>query len=93
VGWIVGWKFEGHYSQTIEGNGRPEWIRTIDLFRVNSLNGLRRIDTERERAIRKGSVCAVSSHIRCPSLVPERHSANARATGRDSPVTTQVTTQ
>jgi hypothetical protein len=28
-----------------ENDGRPEWIRTIDLFRVNSLNGLRSTDT------------------------------------------------
>jgi len=34
VGWIAGWSFEGRYSQAIESEW-PEWIRTIDLFRVN----------------------------------------------------------
>jgi hypothetical protein len=38
VGWLIGPKWTqipgSGFGQVIENNGRPEWIRTIDLFRV-----------------------------------------------------------
>ena len=33
-------------SNPMEMNGRPEWTRTIDLFRVKSPNGLTQGETE-----------------------------------------------
>jgi hypothetical protein len=40
-----------------------------------------------------GSVHAGLTHVRCPSLVRERHGADASDRGRDRAVTTQLTTQ
>jgi hypothetical protein len=34
------------FSVTGKNHGRPEWIRTIDLFRVNSFNGAWPSDNE-----------------------------------------------
>ena len=38
-------RLDGNRS-TGDVHGRPEWTRTIDLFRVNSLNGMYRREKE-----------------------------------------------
>ena len=73
--------------------GRHEETRTPDLYRVNSLPDVKPDDTERDAAIRKGSVGAGLPALRSLASAPEEYPPTQPDTDRDGRVTTQTTTQ
>lgn len=83
-------------AQRISGrlnDGRPAWIRTIDLFGVNSVNEVCRTDSEQEQVTPKDSVHAGLAIVPGPLTVRRRHLMRWTDMGRDRAVTTQFTTQ
>ena len=79
-----------HPGDFIGGPGRD---RTDDLFHAISHLGLERSDTDKSRAMLRGSVHAGLLAGPCPALFTERHGTRSPETGRDGRVTTQLTTQ
>jgi hypothetical protein len=77
----------------LENNGRHDWIRTSDLFRVKSRNGLIRKRLERIEATQRGSVHAGFTQVRCLLCVTKRHGEIQSDSGRDGRVMTQAMTQ
>ncbi len=77
----------------IDKNGRHDWIRTSDLFRVKSPDGLIRRNRKRHEAARKGSVHAGFTRVRCLLCLTGRHCRRQPDMGRDVRVMTRAVTQ